>query len=197
MNFINKVQAMCVRRVFGAIVVLVFQKVQIDGLSFNDVIDGLPTDAFVKVFFEGVRPYDIFETRTPITIWHHREDWYLKYNKTYICKLFHIGRNIGSRTNKIFNIVQVETPPGNQLILQNYTNILRIVDGYLETPIERYSETHLDCFWSGSNTRTMILGNFDLYNMFMNDFQLLNKHLQEQIPSVVVFVFDNRAKLNC
>jgi hypothetical protein len=196
MNFINKVPAICVRRVIGVISVLVFRNVQCDKLSFNDVIDNLPTDTFVKVFFEGGRPYDIFETRTPITIWHHRQDWYLKYNKTYICKLFHIGRNIGSRTNKIFNIVQVETPLRYQQSLPNYTNILNIVYGYLSTPIKRSSEIYQKCSWSGSNTRTMILGNFDLYKVFMKNSELLKKHLKGLIWNVP-FLFDLRPQLNC
>jgi hypothetical protein len=89
------------------------------------------------VFFEGNKPYDIFETRTPITLWHHREDWYLKYNTTYVCKLFHIERNIGSRTNKIFNIVQIEWPLPYQQSLPNYMKIMDIVDGYLSTPLKR------------------------------------------------------------
>jgi hypothetical protein len=176
--------------------VLVFRNVQCDKLSFKDVIENLPTDTFVKVFFEGVRPFDIFETRTQITIWHHRQDWYLKYNTTYVCKLFHIERNIGSRTNKIFNIVQIEWPLPYQQSLSNYTKIMDIVDGDLSTPLKRSSEIHQRCSWTGTNTRTMILGNFDLYKVFIKNSELLKKHF----PGIIwsdPFLFDLRPQLNC
>jgi hypothetical protein len=194
MNLINQIQAMCVCRVIGVICVLVIQKVQCDRLSFNDVIDSLPTDSFVKVFFEGNKPYDIFETRTPITLWHHREDWYLKYNKTYICKLFHIARTIGSRTNKIFNIVQIQRPLKIQHILQNHTNILRIVNGYLETPDETYREF----LWFGANTRTVVLGNIDFYRMFTHDFELLVSYFRgEMYMQSSALLFDLRPHSHC
>jgi hypothetical protein len=141
------------------------------------------------VFFEGNKPYDIFETRTPITIWHHREDWYLKYNKTFICKLFHTARTIGSRTNKIFNIVQIDRPLENQ-----HTNILRIVNGYLETPLEKYREF----LWFGSNTQTVVLGNIDLYKMFTNDFELLVSYFRgEMYMDSSALLFDLRPHLYC
>jgi hypothetical protein len=92
---------------------LVFGNAHCNELSLRDVINGLPTDTLVKVFFEGLTTYDIPETRVPITLFHPLQQQFIAYNRTtattHVCRFFHIGRNIGSRTHNIFNIVALDT----------------------------------------------------------------------------------------
>jgi hypothetical protein len=106
---------MCSCRTFLVLSMLVFKNAQCNELTLRELINGLPTETFVKVFFEGLTAYDILETRVPITLFHHRQQQFIGYNRTtartHICKFFHTERNIGWRTHNIFNIVQLDTQP--------------------------------------------------------------------------------------
>jgi hypothetical protein len=158
--------------------VLVIRNVQWDVLSFNDVIDKLPTDSFVKVFRQGVRPYDIFETRTPILLWRDRPDRNSKYNKTFLCKLFLVGRNIGSRTHNIINIKQIAMPTDfDELRKYSYErNVLRMVFGELGA-LDRYSEIpDPECDFDASSVQTIILGNNALYKTFTDNLAVFSEY---------------------
>jgi hypothetical protein len=156
---------------------LLFRVCECNELSFNDVIDSLPTDTFVKVFFEGDRPYEIFETRVPILLVHHTQDWYLKSNRTTLCKFFHVRRIIGSRTNYVVNLVQIDTkqplfslgkyPP--EFILM----MMRTVDGVMTKLGVGVNE----CNWLGSITQTIIIGNNAVYEMFTKHLTLFINYL--------------------
>jgi hypothetical protein len=137
----------------------------------RDVINGLPTDTFVKVFFEGLTAYDILETRVPITLFHHRQPQFMVYNRTtartHICKFFHIRRNIGSRTHNIIHIVQLETqPPFDSRSTRD--------NGYLGLQIPHYWWPALECHFSGSITQTIFLGDDVVYKMFTKPEKILS-----------------------
>jgi hypothetical protein len=181
MNFFNNARIMCACRVL-LLYSSVIQNVKCDEQSLTDVINSLPTDAFIKVFYEGLRPYDIFEIRTPITLWHHQQDWYLEYNITFICKFFPIGRNIGSRTTKIINIVQINIPFYERRRSWNYSYILSTVSGNPKVWDKMGIEIKdHKCSFDGSNTQTVILGDRALSEMLANSLTLYSDYLAWQI----------------
>jgi hypothetical protein len=116
---------MCSWRTFLVLSMLVFRNAHCNEVSLRDV--ALPTDTSIKIFFEGSTTYDILETRVPITILHYRQPQYFKNNATattHVCRFFHIGRNIGSRTHNIINIVQLDTQPHFFSLSNRYLSFL-------------------------------------------------------------------------
>jgi hypothetical protein len=166
---------------------LVFGNAHCNELSLRDVINGLPTDTFIKVFFEGLTTYDIPETRVPITIFHRQQKRYMVYNRTtaitHVCRFFHIGRNIGSRTHNIFNIVALDTQ----------TSFDSLSNGYLEFLIPHNSWPALECHFLGSITQTIILGDDFVYKMSTKNHKQILSPLGTYFVKNTVLLFDLRS----
>jgi hypothetical protein len=166
----------CFCRTVLLLSMLVFRNAQCNELTLRDVINSLPTDTFVKVFFEGLRTYDILETRLPITILHHRQQQVIIYNKTtatHVCRFFHIGRNIGSRTHNIISIVALDTH-SSLYSISNVANLPNFDFSYLRLLIPHFWWPILECHFIGSITQTIFLGDRVVFKMF-------TKHLKEMI----------------
>jgi hypothetical protein len=165
---------------FLVLSVVVFKNVLCNELSLNEIIDSLPTDAFVKVFLDGERPQNILETRTPIMLWYNnRPGWTSKHNKKYLCKFFPVGRNIGSRTHYIINIVQINLPIVNNVYIwpEPKMRILNMVTGTLDNYYWFAGKGTPECNFAGSNSQTILLGNNALYKSFMDELYLLLRYL--------------------
>jgi hypothetical protein len=190
MTFFNKMVFMCSCRTFFVLSMLVFRNAQCNELTLRDVINGLPTETFVKVFLEGLTTYDILETRVPITLFHHRQQQFMVYNRTaaitHVCKFFHTQRNIGSRTHNIINIVQLDSqPPFHSLS-----------NGYLEFVIPNLWWPTSECHFLGSITQTIFLGDDVVYKMFTKNPKQIFSALEEYIFKNSVLLFDLRSSLS-
>jgi hypothetical protein len=169
---------------------LVFRNTHCKELSLRDVINGLPTDTFVKVFFEGLTTYDIPQTQVPITLLHYRQPHYFKNNATtattHVCRFFHIGRNIGSRTHNIINIVQLDTQPP----------FYSLHNGYLSFLIPNLWWPRLECHFSGSITQTIFLGEYLVHKMFTKNLTQMLYPIASYFVRDSVLLFDLRSSLN-
>jgi hypothetical protein len=190
MNFFTNVLVTCFCRTFFVLSMLVFGNAQCNELSLRDVINGLPTDTFIKVFFEGLTIYDIPETRVPITLFHRQQKRYIVYNRTttitHVCKFFHIGRNIGSRTHNIIHIVRLETQPP-------FDNLSK---GYLEFLIPHNSWPALKCHFLGSIMQTIFLADDVVYKMFTKNPKQILSPLGAYLVRNTVLLFDLRSSLS-
>jgi hypothetical protein len=177
-------------RTFLVLSILVFRNAQCNEPTLSDVINGLSTDTFVKVFFEGLTTYDIPETRVPITLLHYRQPQYFKNNATtattHVCRFFHIGRNIGSRTHNIINIVQLDTQPP----------FYSLHTGYLRFLIPNLYWPTLECHFSGSITQTIFLGDDVVHKMFTKTLTPILHPIGAYFLRNTVLLFDLRSSLS-
>jgi hypothetical protein len=195
MTFFNKVVVTCFCRTFLVLSTFVFRNAQCNELTLRDVVNGLPTDTFVKVFFEGLTTYDILETRLPITLFHHRQQQFIGYNRTtaitHICKFFHTRRNIGSRTHNIFNIVivQLDTQPPFDSLSNGYLGLLIPHDAWWSWPA-------LECHFLGSIMQTIFLCDDVVYKIFTKNPKQILSPLGAYFVKNSVVLFDLRSSLS-
>jgi hypothetical protein len=134
-------------------------KVTCDDTSFNEVIEFLPRDYFIKLFFNDVRQTtNLHEVQTPYIIICYQNDWCQNLSSTSYAKLFHLNRLIGSRTKRVMNIVQL-----------SFKNHTKIWPG-TKTPNDTRGSIEIYDFvkgpeYYGTNSDTMILGNEELSEM--------------------------------
>jgi hypothetical protein len=190
MTFFNKVLVNCYCKTFCVLSVLVFGNAHCNDLILNDVIDSLPTDSFVKVFLDRARPIEISESRVPILLLYFQRGSSVD-DKTH-CKFFHVGRNIGSRTHNIINLLQFGMEQISYLHKKSqtfYSHMRNFVDGKL-------TFTSPCCFW-GSITQTILLGDNALYKQMTTNFPQIRIQLAENVfRNDAAFLFDLRSSLS-
>jgi hypothetical protein len=172
MLFVTEVQRVRASKTLSVfiIIILIIRNIHSSETVLNDVIQVLPAESFVKVFYEEIGSLKIRETLIPITLVQYNPATNYKYNTTFYCKFFHIGRLIGSRTNQIFNILQI-----NNWKIQGP---LYFLEGELFNMVPEKEK----CNWSGSITSTIIVGNYSNYKLFSENrvsigVHFTNKHV--------------------
>jgi hypothetical protein len=152
--------------------------------SFNEVIDFLPKETFIKLFFNDVRQTtNLHEVQTPYIIICYQNDWCQNLSSTSYGKLFHLNRLIGSRTKRVMNIVQF-----------SFKNHMRVALG-TTTPTDTRGPIDIYDFvrgreYYGTNTNTMILGNEELYEITSREVRTFFFVLGEQWILNNVFIFN-------
>jgi hypothetical protein len=157
-----------------------------DETSFNDVIQFLPRDYFVKLFFDDVmHTANIDKVQIPFTLQYYIKAYPKGYqelpesNLTIYEKFFHVNRLIGSRTKKLMNIIQLNfknyIKTGQVIAKRDKTDILEFVRG--------------SDYYHGTNTRSIIIGNEEMYKMTFREVSKFQLTLGTSWIATVVFVF--------
>jgi hypothetical protein len=158
---------------------IILCKVKCDETSFNDIIDFLPKEYFIKLFFDdAMQTSNLHEVRTPVTLQRYQNKLWTM-NLTLHEKFFHYNRLIGCRTSKVMNIVQFN------------------VKNYIRTSEPYFRQTQIDIFYfvrgpiyHGTNTHTIILGNEETYEMTSREVRTFMRVLGEDWIKSNVFAFN-------
>jgi hypothetical protein len=161
-----------------------------DDTSFNEVIEFLPRDCLVKLFFNQVRQTNnLHEVQTPYIIICYHNDWCQKLSSTSYGKLFHLDRVIRSRTKRVVNIVQFSFKNHMKDWLgtttQTNTRGPNAIYNFVRGPE-----------YSGTNTDTMLLGNEELYEMTSREVRTIFKVMGDRWILNNVFVFNLQKRMS-